>query len=315
MDNSATAPDTQNFTRKQLQSLAISILDFHKDGRFAYDPEATRQKDIHNTMKCNLTKVLDYSINQIPDKKALLKEIEQSPEKFVNKLVKLNLGPYVEGLYDRAKFCDEEWQSLLDSSEMRERKAKNELYDLKKERINIDEYCKIKANELFKEMKLNWVSEKEDIMAITNQMMEWEDKYREQLRKNINTAAKTEAEVNKVRSEMETMRLAHEEQRETWTSQLKELTKLKSDREKFEAEKQKWSERVKDDKHKYDLQKMNLKIHQDKHDKKTCCEECLKKDEKISFLKGFKQMCKYLKKENKELKTKFGQVDSDSDSD
>ena len=60
---------------------------------------------------------------------------------------------------------------------------------------------------------------------------------------------------------------------------------------------------------------MSMKINQDKHDKKTCCEECLKKDEKISFLKGFKQMCKYLKKENKELKTKFGQVDSDSDSD
>ena len=219
MDSSA--PLFQNLSKKQLTSLAVSILDFYKDGHYAYDPDAKRQKDSHNTIKCNLVKVLEYNINTVPDKKMLGKDYDNlSREQFINRIIKMNIGPYIEGLYERAKLCDEEWVELLDDEERRTKRYQIENDELKKKMSDMDTYLEIEAEKRVKKKMDTWTSEQEDVMALTNQSMEWEDKYRRTLREKIELASRLEQKVAQIERSKEDLRVEHASQREGWEKQL-----------------------------------------------------------------------------------------------
>jgi hypothetical protein len=294
MDSSA--PLFQNLSKKQLNSLAVSILDFYKDGHYAYDPDAKRQKDSHNTIKCNLVKVLEYNINTIPDKKMLGKEYDNlSKDQFINRMIKMNVGPFIEGLYERAKLCDEEWVELIDDEERRTKRYQVENDDLKKKMRDMDTYLEIEAEKRVKKKMDAWTTDQEDVMALTNQSMEWEDKYRRTLREKIELASRLEAKMVQIENSKEQLRIEHADQREGWEKQLKELSTLKQDKQKL------------------NLEKIKLETQKGKILTKSQESDVIK-----DLKKKLKEKKKIIKLQNKEidnLKSKIPNYNSDTDSD
>jgi hypothetical protein len=294
MDSSA--PLFQNLSKKQLNSLAISILEFYKDGHYAHDPDAKRQKDSHNTIKCNLIKVLEYNINTIPDKKMLGKEYDNlSRDQFINRIIKMNIGPFIEPLHDRAKLCDEEWVELIDCEERRVKRLQIENEDLKKTIANYDTYCQVQIEKEVKSKMASFKSEKEDVMVLTNKMIEAEDTARRHLREKIELAGKLEKKIAQVESTKEQLRLDHASQREGWEKQLQELATLKQDKQKFE------------------LEKIKLETKKGKILTKAQESDVIK-----DLKKKLKEKKKIIKLQNKEidnLKSKIPNYNSDTDSD
>lgn len=294
MDSSA--PLFQNLSKKQLNSLAISILEFYKDGHYAHDPDAKRQKDSHNTVKCNLIKVLEYNINTVPDKKMLGKEYDSlSRDQFINRLMKMNIGPFIEPLWDRAKLCDEEWVDLIENEERRVKRLQTENEDLKKKISNFDTYCEIQVAKDLKSQMASFKSEQEDVMLITNKAIEWEDKYRRVLREKIELCKTMEGKMNQIESSKATLRAEHETQREGWEASLQELATFKQDKQKFE------------------LEKIKLETKKGKILTKAQESEVIKDLKKK--LKEKKRFIKLQSKEIDNLKSKIPNYSSESDSD
>ncbi len=150
------------YSTQQKQRICNHILEFYKDGKYMYDPDAKKQTGSHYVKKSEIMKGIDQWVRQ------------DSFIKYIVPIIDYNLETDYEAL-------EAEWDKT--------HRIAIKLEDAQNKYKHLEQCWEIEVqNELKKRMK-EWVSEKEDISKLYCEMEEAENRHKERQRRHMTSMA------------------------------------------------------------------------------------------------------------------------------
>jgi hypothetical protein len=150
------------YSTQQKQRICNHILEFYKDGKYMYDPDAKKQTGSHYTKKSEIMKQIDQWVRQ------------DSIIRYIVPILDYNLETDYEAL-------EAEWDKT--------HRIAIKLEDTQNKYKHLEQCWDIEVkNEVKKRMK-EWVSEKEDISKLYCEMEEAENRHKERQRRHMTSMA------------------------------------------------------------------------------------------------------------------------------
>ena len=168
-----TAPEYSSLQKNQIVN---HILEFYKDGKYMYDPDAQRQSDSHYTKKSEIKRGLDKWIRQ-------------------NDFIR-----YIVPIIDFNLECDEE---ALEKEWDKNHRLQIQLEDERRKYKNLEDRWKAAVAEEVHKQQKEWISEKEDIAKLYCEMEEAENRHKERTRRHMTATQNSNRQIAQLEAALE----------------------------------------------------------------------------------------------------------------
>ena len=149
------------YSNHQKERIAKQLLEFYKDGKYAYDEDAKRQTQTHYNKKSDIIKCIEKWTR------------DENISRWIIPIIDYNLETDYESL-------EKEWD--------KNHRLAIKFEDLENKYHNLEHFMERNAKEKAKEMMNEWVSEKEDVAKLHEEIEELKNRRSEMLRRHTRSS-------------------------------------------------------------------------------------------------------------------------------